>query len=330
MIPSWYDVLGVDDDATTDEIRSAWQEAVAGLDPTDRRFKQRNRAAEVLLDPDRRAAHDRELAAQDDDEDDWAADQPAAVARATDGADETPADQADQPAPATKATAVSNTTALTKTTIVPVVTEVPEVSQTDAAADADGPLDEDPAPASDNVAGERSGLPAGRVRLTIGLGVLALVLLVATLAALVLGGPAEESAAGGGGLPDARQVEAARKAAETAVGPVLSYDYRDLDKSFAAAKSFMTPHYRDVYDQNVGGYVKDNAPTTKTIVTAEVVSSGIVRTGKDRVDVLVFVNRPTRNATRDEVSRDQVTVRMLDVDDRWLVDCLITEPGGTC
>ena len=75
MTPSWYDVLVVEEDATAAEIRAAWQESVAGLDPTDRRFKQRNRAAEVLLDPAKRAAHDLDLAAQDadDEADDGAA-----------------------------------------------------------------------------------------------------------------------------------------------------------------------------------------------------------------------------------------------------------------
>ncbi|MFC7496538.1 MULTISPECIES: J domain-containing protein [unclassified Nocardioides] len=62
--PSWYDLLGVDDDASESEIRVAWRAAIADLDPTDRRFTSFNRAAEVLLDADRRAAYDAELAAQ--------------------------------------------------------------------------------------------------------------------------------------------------------------------------------------------------------------------------------------------------------------------------
>ncbi len=280
MIPSWYDVLGVDDDATTDEIRAAWQESVAGLDPTDRRFKQRNRAAEVLLDPERRAAHDADLAAQDaiDDADDD-----------TDGED-------------VAATSAAAAVSLDKSTARPV------------------------RPASDTTSGSRPQL-----LVTVGLAVLALVLAVATVVSLVAGGGSTTAgSAGSAGLPDSREIQAARKAAETAIGPVLSFDYRNLDKSREAATSFMTPRYAEVYEQNFAGFIQDNAPTTKTIVTAQVVKSGIVRTGKDRVDVLVFVNRPTRNASGDKVSRDQVTVRMLDVDGSWLVDCLITSPGGTC
>ncbi len=62
--PNWYDLLDVDPTATADEIRAAWRSAVADLDPTDRRFRVYNQAAEVLLDPVRRAAYDEELAAE--------------------------------------------------------------------------------------------------------------------------------------------------------------------------------------------------------------------------------------------------------------------------
>ncbi|MFL5771000.1 MAG: J domain-containing protein, partial [Chloroflexota bacterium] len=63
MSPSWYDVLGVRPDASSDEIRAAWRDRIADLDPTDRRFAVLNQAAEVLLDPARRAGYDAELAA---------------------------------------------------------------------------------------------------------------------------------------------------------------------------------------------------------------------------------------------------------------------------
>jgi Mce-associated membrane protein len=58
---SWYDVLGVDRSASAEEIREVWKSAIADLDPTDRRFRACNQAAEVLLDPVRRAAYDAEL-----------------------------------------------------------------------------------------------------------------------------------------------------------------------------------------------------------------------------------------------------------------------------
>ena len=62
--PNWYDLLDVEPTATADEIRAAWRSAVADLDPTDRRFRVYNQAAEVLLDPALRAAYDQQLAAE--------------------------------------------------------------------------------------------------------------------------------------------------------------------------------------------------------------------------------------------------------------------------
>lgn len=43
-----YAVLGVARDASTDEIREAWQNAVAGLGPTDPTFNVLNQAGAVL------------------------------------------------------------------------------------------------------------------------------------------------------------------------------------------------------------------------------------------------------------------------------------------
>ena len=66
MTVDLYDVLDVDRDATDADIRTAWKTAIADLDPSDRRFRAYNQAAEVLLDPDRRAAYDAELASDPD------------------------------------------------------------------------------------------------------------------------------------------------------------------------------------------------------------------------------------------------------------------------
>ena len=56
-----YDVLDVEPSSSPDEIRAAWRTAVAELDPTDRRFRVYNQAAEVLLDARRRASYDEEF-----------------------------------------------------------------------------------------------------------------------------------------------------------------------------------------------------------------------------------------------------------------------------
>ena len=120
---------------------------------------------------------------------------------------------------------------------------------------------------------------------------------------------------------------AAQSAAERAVVPVLSYDAKTLDEDQAAAQAQMTSDYREEYDKLFEA-IKENAPRTKTSVSAEVIASGIVRSGENRVQVLLFVNRPTTNKARPEpvVFRDQVTVTMQRVGGDWLVDDLETSP----
>ena len=121
---------------------------------------------------------------------------------------------------------------------------------------------------------------------------------------------------------------AAQSAAERAVVPILSYDAAHLDEDQQAAASYLTPDYRKKYDQ-VFEVIKQNAPATETVVTVQVVASGVVRSGQDRVDVLLFVNRPTTNKQSSEpvIYKDHVTLTMEKVDGEWLVDNLVTAVG---
>jgi Mce-associated membrane protein len=63
--PTWYDVLGVHQDATPEEIKAAWRTATDTFVPgsgSGGQFRMFNEAADVLLDPERRAAYDEALA----------------------------------------------------------------------------------------------------------------------------------------------------------------------------------------------------------------------------------------------------------------------------
>ena len=94
----------------------------------------------------------------------------------------------------------------------------------------------------------------------------------------------------------------AQGAAERAATTILAYDYRHLDEDQKAAGALMTPAYQKKYDA-LFAQIAANAPDVKAIVTAEVVASGIVRSGDDRVQVLVFVNRPTLRNDTDRARR---------------------------
>lgn len=261
MTPSWYDVLGVDEDANPDRIRAAWREQIADLDPDDRRFRRLNQAAEVLLDPDRRALHDAELTR-------------------------------DEPDP---------------------VDDVPPTAASPSALAAPAAPTGEPAPL-------RTGGIPGWVLAAV--AVVAVASLVLT-AVLWRDRPSEES------IEEA--TSAAQAAAERAIVPLLSYDYRTLEEDKAAADAVLTADFQAEYDK-LFPILTQNAPETETVVTAEVVGSGIVRPGTERADIYVFVNRPTTNKrdTEPVISRDQVTVQMQRVDGEWLVDCLVTTPGGQC
>jgi len=250
--PTWYDLLDLPRDASTEEIRAAWKGHIADLEPGDRRFDALNRAAKVLLDPASRAAYDAGLG------------------------DET-ADEPDEP-------------------VAPVVEE-----------DAPAPVT---TPDTDR---EPRTVPTW---LLVGLGIVAAVLLAVTAWAWTReDGGADEAA------------RAAQTAAEAAVVPVLSYDYEHLEEDRKAAKAEMTGKYGAEYDKFFA-LIEQNAPETQTKVGAEVVSSGIVRATEDRVQVLVFVDRPTTNKLSAEptVYKDQATLSMQLVDGVWLVDDMVTSP----
>jgi Mce-associated membrane protein len=128
-----------------------------------------------------------------------------------------------------------------------------------------------------------------------------------------------------GAQNDGAEARDAQVAAERAVVPVLSYDYEHLQADQEAATALMTGSYKSEYDK-LFAVLEENAPRTRTRVTAEVVASGIVRAAGDRVQVLVFVDRPTTNKLSAEptVYKDQVTLSMQLVDGVWLVDDLVT------
>jgi Mce-associated membrane protein len=303
--PSWYDLLDVAPDASETEIRAAWKSAIGELDPTDRRFRVYNQAAEVLLDPKRRAAYDAELAA--------APVEPSAPSATANGSEPAPAGQPT----GTRAGAIG--AALGRLRRGPRATT--DTPATAATADAAAPA------ATTTPAGTGAG-GTGRAVPWVPGWVLAVVavLTAASVAAAAWMGFTQPSDAS---VEDSTR--AAQSAAERAIGPILSYDYRHLDEDQQAAESYMTSGYRDDYDK-VYAVIKQNAPNTHTVVKTDVVASGIVRSGEDRVEVLLFVNRPTTNKqlTQPQVYKDQVRVQMEKVGGDWLVDCMITTPNGHC
>jgi Mce-associated membrane protein len=129
----------------------------------------------------------------------------------------------------------------------------------------------------------------------------------------------------------AADAEAAQAAADKAVVPLLSYDAKHLDQSRAAVLPLLTSSFRSEYDKFFQGVVQQNAKGLGTVVRAQYVSSGIVRTGADQVDVLVFVDQRTTNKQHPKtpvVYKSQATLSMVKSDGAWLIDGLTTNLGG--
>jgi Mce-associated membrane protein len=293
--PTWYDVLGVDPAATPEEIRTAWRSAIADLEPGDRRFRSCNQAAEVLLDPARRAEYDAGLAIA-----------PPAPAP--------PEAVGDEPGVQPEDHAAST------------AYEPPPTHQRTGSTRPEGRrsvrsrLAGLRRPARPGATSTGEGATTGRQVPTWLLAGLA-VLVVAAVAVTAWVWNRESAAA------VAESTRAAQTAAEQAVVPILSYDHKTIEQDQQRAHGYLTEDYRKDYDQLIE-VIAQNAPRTRTVVEAEVVSSGIVRSGEDRVQVLVFVDRPTTNKLSREpvVYKDQVTLTMEKVGDDWLVDEMVTTP----
>lgn len=122
----------------------------------------------------------------------------------------------------------------------------------------------------------------------------------------------------------------AQSAAEQAIEPLLSYDFKTLEADQKRAQGYLTADYRKDYDQ-LFGVIADNAPSTQTKVVADAFASAIVRSGKERVAVLIFVDQLTTNKVTPEPTtyKNQVTVTMQKVGEEWLIDDLVTSPPAT-
>ncbi len=266
MTPSLYDLLNVDESATTDQIRAAWKAAIADLDPTDRRFRAYNQAAETLLDPERRSQYDAEMAASEP-----------AVAEPVESEPEADAEPEPEPEPE------------------PVPEPEPEPSPVDAAT----------APRT---------VP---LRLLVIAGVLALLAVAGTIWVWL-----QPGASGDVDRYDDREsaAEQAEAVAEEAAGPVLSYDYRRLDDDIARA----TPYLTDSYAEEYRGLMDDltaQAEQERIVVSADAIATGIVRSGDDRAEILVFVDQASSRGGADNQPLEMwVTMTMVEEDDGWLVD----------
>jgi len=293
---NWYDLLDVEPDASADEIRTAWRSAIEGMDPTERRFRVYNRAAETLLDADKRAAYDAELAAAEDAEEDLA---DANESEAEDSVADVTAAPEPEAEPEAEAEPDSGAVVLEK-------------GDRELAEDSDDEAEE----AAGGTAPQtvRRPIPAWLLLVT----ALVTGLVVVAAVALWWFKPSDNAVA------DA--TSQAEAAAERATPVIFSYDYTRLDADHDATVGYLTSDYRKRYEP-LFTVIKQNAPELQVKVQAQLVGSGIVRTGSgreadDRVQVFVLFNQVrTNKASTTPVTYPLfATLSMEKVGDEWLVD----------
>jgi Mce-associated membrane protein len=285
MSASWYDVLGVDETATAAEIRSAWRESIADLDPGDRRFRLYNEAAEVLLDDERRAAYDAELAAAGVSGDH-------AAGRATDDVATTTADQPDPEAgteraePATEAAVVAAAPA-------------PEPGTTAA---------REPA-----AAGPGRTLPWVPGWLLAGLAVMLLLVTVTAAYLQVTGSDAVAA-------DDA--ADEATAAARTSVPLVFTYDYRYPDRDKDRALRVLTGDLKAQYDELWAKAIGPNLEKSKGFAKTTSATAGVACVSDDgqRVGVLVVLDSEAGNVKQTQKLTLAFTATMVEKEGDWLIE----------
>jgi Mce-associated membrane protein len=284
--PTWYDVLGVPRDASTAEIKAAWRNATDKFEPGSGsgQFRMFNEAADVLLDPERRREYDASLSAP---------------GRASAPVTE---DQAPPPPPPMPITG--------------------QGTHVDPAAERRRKRSERRERRAESAAARPVGEPASRRAI-----VLAAVLALLTVGALVVAGIFAVDAQEEASVSDAR--DQAPAAAERASKAILSYDYRRLAADRKRAASYLTDDYAKEYEKTFSLLEKQKDGTagaavqTKTVVTANVLGSGVMDAEDDEARVLVFVNQVSKRPDREpQIFQNRVAVKMEKDGNRWLVDDL--------
>ncbi|MEU9009085.1 hypothetical protein AB0D12_04705 [Streptomyces sp. NPDC048479] len=167
---------------------------------------------------------------------------------------------------------------------------------------------------------------ARRRRSVLGSAALAVLVVAGLIAVAVLGSA----------YRDSRQADTARvqalAAAQKAAPVVLSYDYRRLDKDFAAALGHLTGAFRDEYRRTTTTVVAPTATKYHGVVKATVAkpqgggtpAASVVSASPDKAVVLLFVNQVTRSTqvTGDRVDLNRVRMTLTRTSHGWKVSAV--------
>jgi Mce-associated membrane protein len=121
-------------------------------------------------------------------------------------------------------------------------------------------------------------------------------------------------------------------AAQKAAPVILSYDYRHLDRDFAAANGHLTGSFRDKYRKTTSKVVMPTAKKYRGVVKATVAkppsgnapAASVVSASPDRVVVLLFMNQLTKSAqiSGPRLDLNRVRMTLVRASDEWKVSAV--------
>jgi Mce-associated membrane protein len=184
----------------------------------------------------------------------------------------------------------------------------------------DVPVEEQPAAATtpaDAEAAEDGDVPSTRPAQALLAALVATVVLLAALTGFLAWMSHDTS--GGGDVAKARvdALAASRGAARV----VFSYDYRHLQKDFAAGKALITGQFAQEYARTTGKIVDDVAGRYKAIVAADVTDAAVVRASSDQVVTLLFLTQQSTStlSASTKITQSRLEMTMVHRHGRWLV-----------
>lgn len=292
--PTWYEILGVDRDASPEQIKAAWRDATDKFEPGSgqSQFRLFNEAADVLLDPQRREEYDAQLAGH-----------PIIT------------EAAREPTPEPK---------LERERTAPALEPEPEPLSGGEVRDED----------TEPVGQRRSPVLTLLLGLTaLVLLVSAIFAVLLAQRANEAGVGFFEGVTQGNAVARQEAGTSATAAAERALAAALSYDYRRMEADRERALGFMTERYgkefADTFDKLLTAAEEgqpNNVVKTRTVVTATVVQAGVMNPSAattDKVRVLAYVNQSaTKGEAAPTIFQNRVAVTMVERDGEWLIDGL--------
>lgn len=120
------------------------------------------------------------------------------------------------------------------------------------------------------------------------------------------------------------QADQIKKAINSTVVSMLSYDYTTAKHDLPQAESSLTPGFRDDYQKLITATIIPGAEEKRVITKTTVAGSSIISQSSDNAQLLLFLNQVTTTSDNPQPSTtgSRVAVTAVKLHNSWLVDSL--------